>query len=128
MKLYEPKVRKNLWDYVCVGLPGMFTLIIEFISYEITVVYMGQLGVKYQATQILLLNFFAIPLMMAFGYQQASCALVGQQIGANNVAMAKHIWRKLLYLFILSDFLLWNLLFWNRHSVSSIYTTEPRIQ
>lgn len=69
VKLFSKQVRNNLWDYVCVGLPGMFTLIIEFISYEITVIFMGQIGVKYQATQILLLNFFAIPLMMAFGYQ-----------------------------------------------------------
>lgn len=46
----------------------MMTLIIEFISYEVTVIYMGQIGIEKQATQIVLLNFFSVPLMLAFGY------------------------------------------------------------
>lgn len=117
VKLLDQRVRSNIWDYLSIGLPGVFTLVIEFVSYEITVIYLGQIGIEYQAAQTLLLNIFSLPLMLAFGYQQASCALIGQQIGINNVLQAKAIWRKLLGLFILSDLLLWNILFWNRHSI-----------
>jgi len=92
----------------------MITLLIEFVSYEVTVIYLGQIDVERQATQIVLLNFFAVPLMLSFGYQQAACALVGQQIGVSNVSHAKKIWRKLLVLFTISDIVLWVFLFWNR--------------
>ena len=105
----------------------MMTMIIEFVSYEVTVIYLGQIGVEKQATQIVLLNFFAVPLMLAFGYQQASCALVGQQIGASNLSEARNIWRKLLTLFVISDIILWAFLYWNRFNVVSIYTTEKRV-
>lgn len=77
MSILDPNVRCDFRTYIEIGLPNMLTLIIEFISYEVTVIYMGQIGVENQATQIVLLNFFSVPLMLAFGYQQAACALVG---------------------------------------------------
>ena len=69
MSIFNPKVRCYLMGYLEIGLPNMMTIIIEFISYEVTVIYLGQIGIEHQATQIVLLNFFAVPLMLAFGYQ-----------------------------------------------------------
>jgi Na+-driven multidrug efflux pump len=77
VSILDPKVRCDIYSYIEIGLPSMMTIIVEFISYEVTVIYLGQIGIENQATQILLLNFFSVPLMLAFGYQQASCALVG---------------------------------------------------
>lgn len=41
VSIFDPKVRYDLWPYLSIGLPSMITLIIEFISYEVTVVYLG---------------------------------------------------------------------------------------
>lgn len=111
-----------------IGVPNMLTLVIEFIAYEVTVIYLGQVSVDIQATQILLLNFFSLVIMVSFGYQQATCALIGQQIGANNVFLAKQIWYKLLFLFALSDVVIWCLLFWNRYKAVSIYTRDKKVE
>jgi Na+-driven multidrug efflux pump len=68
VSIFDPKVRHDLAGYLKIGLPSMITLIVEFISYEVTIIYLGQIGIDNQATQILLLNFFALNLMLAFGY------------------------------------------------------------
>lgn len=65
--------------------------------------------------------------MLAFGYQQASCALVGQCIGANNVFQAKTIWLRLLFVFISTDIVLWCFLYWNRMQVASLYTSSQEV-
>lgn len=41
VSIFDPKVRYDLVAYLKIGLPGMVTLIIEFISYEVTVIYLG---------------------------------------------------------------------------------------
>ena len=66
--------------------------------------------------------------MISYGFQQASCALVGQQIGASNVDLAKKIWHKLLFLFGMFDLVLWFVLFWNRYEWVEIYTKEKKVQ
>mmetsp|Transcript_12782 Transcript_12782/g.21611 ORF Transcript_12782/g.21611 Transcript_12782/m.21611 type:complete len:212 (+) Transcript_12782:864-1499(+) len=49
----------------------------------------GYLGVTQLAAQILLQNIMVVLYMVGAGLDQASCAIVGQQIGSNNVKMAK---------------------------------------
>jgi MATE family multidrug resistance protein len=128
VSIFDPRVRSDMSSYLSIGLPNMVTIIIEFIAYEITVLYLGHIGIVNQATQIVLLNFLSIILMISFGYQQAACALVGQKVGANKVYEAKKIWHKLLFLFAVSDVVLWCLLFWNRQQVVKIYTQEKKVQ
>lgn len=41
ISISDPKVRYDIWPYLSIGLPNMITLIIEFISYEVTVIYLG---------------------------------------------------------------------------------------
>lgn len=50
VSILDPQVRRNLFGYLEIGLPSMITLIIEFISYEVTVIYLGQIGIENQAT------------------------------------------------------------------------------
>lgn len=69
VSVFDPKVRCDIKDYLMIGVPNMLTLVIEFIAYEVTVIYLGQVSVDIQATQILLLNFFSLVIMVSFGYQ-----------------------------------------------------------
>ena len=94
----------------------------EFSSYEIMILFVGYLGVIQQATQIILLNLIALPQMFAFAFQQAACAMVGQEIGANNVSKAKKIYAILFVLFVIGDFIDWLLLFLNRFKIVGIFT------
>lgn len=42
--------------------------------------------------------------------------------------LAKQIWYKLLFLFALSDVVIWCLLFWNRYKAVSIYTRDKKVE
>lgn len=60
--------------------------------------------------------------MVAIAIQQAACAIVGQEIGANNVPRAKKSYSILFVLFIICDFLNWLILFTFRHYIVKIFT------
>lgn len=50
VSIFDPKVRQDLGGYLKIGLPNMITLIVEYISYEVTIIYLGQIGIDNQAT------------------------------------------------------------------------------
>lgn len=50
VSILDPKVWYDIGTYISIGLPNMITLIIEFISYEVTIIYLGQIGINNQAT------------------------------------------------------------------------------
>ena len=61
----------------------------EWWSYELLVILAGILGVVEQAVNVILFNIIAVVYMMPLGMQEASCALIGNEIGANNPKLAK---------------------------------------
>lgn len=54
-------MHSDLGEYLKIGLPNAMILFIEFMSYEILVLFVGHMGVIQQATQIILLNFIGLP-------------------------------------------------------------------
>ena len=64
-------------------------LCLEWWAYEVMTLMSGYLGVTEQASQIVLMNLIAFLFMAACGFQTAAGALIGQQIGKNDVAKAK---------------------------------------
>jgi len=127
-RFFDRNVHRNFGDYLRIGIPNMLVIFIEFTSYEIMVLLVGYLGVVEQATQIILLNFIGLPQMIAWAFQQASCAMVGQQIGANNVAQARKIYSVLFIIFVLGDLIDWLILFINRFSIVCIFTDSKPVQ
>lgn len=53
--------------------------------------------------------------------------MVGQEIGANNVARAKKIYGILFVLFVIGDFLDWLILFLNRFKIVGIFTESQEV-
>lgn len=67
----------------------MTIILLDWTCFEITSLMAGILGVNEQAVNIILLNLLTLSFQVAYGLQQATCALVGRQIGAGNVDKAK---------------------------------------
>ena len=61
----------------------------EMWAFEITVVLAGILGIIEQAAFIIAFNIEAQLFMFPIGIQEATSALVGKEIGANNPKLAK---------------------------------------
>jgi Na+-driven multidrug efflux pump len=80
---------KRVWtefrDYTGIGVPNMLMMVMEWACFEILNLFSGQIGVTELAVQIVLANIGIIFSGMAYGMMEAVCALVGEQIGANNI-------------------------------------------
>ena len=60
----------------------MLIMFIDFSNFQIMTLFAGYLGVEQQATHIILLNILTFCYQIPFGFQLASCALIGKEIGA----------------------------------------------
>lgn len=85
----DPAVFRNIGEYLRIGIPGSVIMIFDWGCYQILSLLSGYLGVKEQAAQIILWNTMSIMWQIPFGFQIASCAFVGQQIGAGELQKAK---------------------------------------
>lgn len=65
--------------------------------------------------------------MVAFAYQQVSCALIGEQIGANDVKQVRIVFQKIVLIILTSLIIFWGLLFWNRFEIVTFFTNEQRV-
>ena len=60
--------------------------------WELMILISGYLGVVEQASCILIMNIVALCYMVAIGFEQASCTLVGMQIGKGDIHKAKQFY------------------------------------
>ena len=61
----------------------------EWWAFEILTILSGIIGVNEQAANVVAFNVLAQVFMIPLGMQEASCAIIGIEIGANNVPLAK---------------------------------------
>lgn len=69
----------------------MMIMFLDWTSFQILTMLSGYLGVTEQACQIILWNIMSLLWQIPFGFQMAICALVGNEIGAQNVDRAKYV-------------------------------------
>ena len=79
-------------------------LLAEGWAFNVMGVLSGLISVNDQAANTILLMLIAIMFMVPMGIQSAACAIIGEQIGANNVPLAKdYFWlmQKLTFILLL---------------------------
>ena len=78
------------WDeYFKLSVPATVMLCAEWWSFEIMVFLSGKMGVNEQAAVVISLSINTLVFMIPMGMQEAFCALIGNEIGANNPKLAK---------------------------------------
>ena len=75
--------------YFRLSIPSTVMTCSEWWAFEIMVILAGILGITEQAVNVILFNIIAVLYMAPVGMQEASCALIGNEIGANNPKLAK---------------------------------------
>lgn len=99
-----PTVRKALqwpsretfigWkDYLAISLPATIMLLAEGWAFNVLGVIAGLISVTDQAANTIMLQLIAVMFMVPNGIQSAACAIIGQQIGANQVSLAKEYFK-----------------------------------
>ena len=61
----------------------------EYWAWQFLAIISGNLGVEAQANMMITMQVAALANTICLGIQEASCVVVGHQIGANNIQLAK---------------------------------------
>ena len=80
----------NNWgEYFKLGVPATVMLCAEFWSFEILIFLSGVLGVNQQAAAVIFFQITVEMFSINSGIQEATAAVVGNQVGSLNVPLAK---------------------------------------
>eukprot|EP00355_Strombidium_rassoulzadegani_P002115 CAMPEP_0168610500 /NCGR_PEP_ID=MMETSP0449_2-20121227/1821_1 /TAXON_ID=1082188 /ORGANISM="Strombidium rassoulzadegani, Strain ras09" /LENGTH=137 /DNA_ID=CAMNT_0008650811 /DNA_START=816 /DNA_END=1229 /DNA_ORIENTATION=- len=75
--------------YMKLGLPNMILSFIEILAFDSMVLLSGYFKKDDQAAAVILNSIINTVYQVAVGYEQASCSLIGQEIGRGRVDKAR---------------------------------------
>ena len=78
---------------MALAIPSTISLVLDWWVWELMVLISGYLGVVEQASCILIMQICALSYQVAIGLEQASCTLIGRQIGKGDVPKAKQFYK-----------------------------------
>lgn len=73
----DRRVFEDSWEFLSIAFPNVLMLCLDWWVFELMIVFSGWLGVKEQATQIIMLNVVSMAYMIAIGLEAASCSIIG---------------------------------------------------
>lgn len=80
---------KGWKQYFGIAIPATMMLCSEWWFFELLMLTAGGLGVKEQATMVVMLNLLGFMWMLPMGFQEALCTVVGNCIGENKPELAR---------------------------------------
>ena len=114
-------------SYLKLSLGATVMICAEWWSFELMVILSGILGVVEQAANVISFNVIAQLFMVPLGMQEASCALIGNEIGANNPQLARKYFRVISTIALLCQVAICLFLGLGRKFIASIFTDEARV-
>ena len=98
-RLLSHQTFSSLSSYISIGVPNMLAQMVSCFCLEQMTLGAGLLGITQQASQVILTNMTMFAFMVSYGMQSPGCTLVGQAIGACDIARAKGYFWALIYVF-----------------------------
>ena len=80
-------------QYLKLGLPMCVMTCSEWWAFEILIILAGRISVRDQATYIILISLSNQMYEVAKGLGEATCALIGNSVGSNDVKLANNYFR-----------------------------------
>ena len=128
-----PKIRRCLrpfdreafrgWgEYLAISLPSTGMICAEMWGLQVLTIIAGTLGVAEQGSQALCSIIGAVLFMAPVGVQEATCAIIGNCVGANNVPLAKHFFWLILKINSVLVLLISSLVFFGRYTLIKFFT------
>ena len=87
---FDKSVFKDWLSFLKVAVPSGVMLLLELDSYIILCIFSGSLGVAHLAANQALCNLHSFNFSIPVGIGSATCALVGNSLGNQNISQAKH--------------------------------------
>lgn len=99
----------------------------EWWAFEILIFLAGIIGVREQAAMIIIFQVLTQTYMINLGMQESSTALIGNQIGAMNIPLAKRYAKIIFCETVAIGILVSILLFTLRERIVGIFTSDPAL-
>ena len=115
-------------DYLKISLPSTVMLLAEGWAFNVMGVLSGLISVNDQAANTILLMLIAIMFMVPMGIQSAACAIIGEQIGANNVPLAKDYFWLMQKLTLVILLVIQAVFYFNRDAIVGIFTKDEEVR
>ena len=119
---------KELREYILLAIPSFLILVLEWSSSEIITILSGNISKRDQAMIIIQLSFSATTSTSALGLGVAASALVGKQIGNNNVYLAKKYAVGVMVIGVFYSIIECSILSLHSDNLIRIITSDPAIQ
>lgn len=75
--------------FLSLAIPSVIIFWINWWIWEVITLIAGVISVNDQATHVILMSVYSFFMMLAHGFNQSTCSLVGKKIGSQNVEGAK---------------------------------------
>ena len=103
-------------------------LLAEGWAFNVLGVLAGLISVEDQAANTILLMVISIMFMVPMGVQSAACAIIGEQIGANNVSLAKGYLRLMSIICFAFLVVIQLLVIFNANAIVSVFTQDEGVK
>lgn len=124
----DSRTFEGIKEYFQIGLPAAFMFILDIWAGCTVRFFSGYLSVEIQSAQIILNNIMVILYMFGAGLDSASCALIGQFLGAGKVSHARLYFKTFKLLTTTAIFIILILMSIFQRQVVSLYSDIPSIR
>jgi len=114
-------------QYLKLAIPSTLMICLDWWVWELMILLAGMIGVVEQAACIVIMHVVVLAAMVAFGLEQSCCALIGQEIGKNDVVNAKLYYNAFEILTTIILIILSILVYAFSDFLISIFTSEAQI-
>ena len=117
----------NWREYFALGVPTTIILCAECFAWQFLGVFSGHLGVQNQATMMILMQIAFMINTTCLGMQEAACVLIGNQIGAMNVVLARRYAKYVFVQAALIAIIVSGGLFIRKDALIRLFTTDEEL-
>ena len=114
-------------SYMRISLPATIMLLAEGWAFNVLGVLAGLISVTDQACNTILLMIIAIMFMVPMGIQSAACAIIGEQIGANRVPLAKEYFRLMSIMTLIMLLIIQVIFYFLKEPIVRVFTEDPAV-
>ena len=128
MQAIDRESFKGWGMYLKLAFPALIMLCADWWSLEILTVIAGTVGVEEQAAMGTAFAIIYVSWMIIAGFSDAVCAIIGNCIGANNVALAKRFFSMITTITVMTTIATSMMTYVFRDDITAIFAEDPKVR
>lgn len=115
-------------EYLKVAIPSAVILCSEWWAFEVLTIVAGLISVEAQAVQTTVTSVSALMSEIPLSYQEATAAIIGNCIGANNVPLAIRFYKLSSWITVITVVVLQLVILFGRYAIATYYLAQEESQ